>query len=110
MVQNIILCDDHVLLRKGIKNWIETHSTYKVTHEAGSWEEYEKIADSIASMRTALPPGADAATGEQSGYIAIVDISFKMEYMAAAREENCGFEIIHGLTALGNSMHCILEP
>jgi len=37
----------------------------------------------------------------QSGYIAIVDISFKAEYAPAAHEENYGFEIIRRLTALG---------
>ena len=123
MAQNIILCDDHALLRNGIKSWIETHSPYKVTHEAGTWAECEKIIDSIAatirsintsaaecSRETATstpsvrikPRGNDVLAPEaQNGAIAIVDISFKAEYTTAGYEENCGFEIIRRLTALG---------
>ncbi|MGI5115869.1 LuxR C-terminal-related transcriptional regulator [Treponema sp. SP13] len=89
MIPNIILCDDHALLRNGIKSWIETHSKYKVTHEAGTWAECEKI---IEAFRLA---------GSPNNHIAVVDISFKAEYAAAAHEENCGFEIIRRFTALG---------
>ena len=103
MTQNIILCDDHALLRKGIKSWIETHSKYKVTHEAGTWAECEKIIDFIASTTTAIKPQANEtlAPAAQNGSIAIVDISFKAEYTTAGYEEHCGFEIIRRLTALG---------
>ena len=106
MFQNIILCDDHALLRNGIKSWIETHSPYKVTHEAGTWAECEKIIDSIAATTATIKPQANEALAPeaQNGYIAsiaIVDISFKAEYTTAAHEENCGFEIIRRLTALG---------
>lgn len=106
MTQNIILCDDHALLRNGIKSWIETHSPYKVTHEAGTWAECEKIIDSIAATTATIKPQANEALAPeaQNGYIAsiaIVDISFKAEYTTAAHEENCGFEIIRRLTALG---------
>ena len=106
MFQNIILCDDHALLRNGIKSWIETHSPYKVTHEAGTWAECEKIIDSIASITATIKPQANdvLAPEEQNGYIAsiaIVDISFKAEYTTAGYEENCGFEIIRRFTALG---------
>ena len=89
MTQNIILCDDHALLRNGIKNWIETHSKYKVTHEAGTWAECEKIIEAFRS------------SGSPNNHIAVVDISFKAEYSPAAHEENCGFEIIRRFTALG---------
>ena len=103
MSQNIILCDDHALLRNGIKTWIETHSAYKITHEAGTWAECEKIIDSIAATTATIKPQANEALApeEQNGSIAIVDISFKAEYTTAAHEENCGFEIIRRLTALG---------
>jgi len=123
MTQNIILCDDHALLRNGIKSWIETHSPYKVTHEAGSWAECETIIDSIAATITPIntsaaecsretvgstpsaqlkPRANEALTLEaQNSCIAIVDISFKAEYTTAGYEENCGFEIIRRLTALG---------
>jgi len=106
MAQNIILCDDHALLRNGIKSWIETHSPYKVTHEAGTWAECEKIIDSIAATTATIKPQANEALtpGAQNSCItsiAIVDISFKAEYTTAAHEENCGFEIIRRLTALG---------
>ena len=89
MVKNIILCDDHALLRNGIKSWIETHSKYKVTHEAGTWAECEKIIEAFRS------------SGSPNNHIAVVDISFKAEYSPAAHEENCGFEIIRRFTALG---------
>ncbi|MGI0529299.1 LuxR C-terminal-related transcriptional regulator [Treponema socranskii] len=88
MIPNIILCDDHTLLRSGIKSWIETHSKYKVTHEAGTWAECEKI---LEAFRASCSP---------NNYIAVVDISFKAEY-SAAHEENCGFEIIRRFTELG---------
>ena len=103
MTQNIILCDDHALLRNGIKSWIETHSPYKVTHEAGTWAECEKIIDSIASITATIKPQAneEPLPEVRNGFIAIVDISFKAEYTTAAHEENCGFEIIRRLTALG---------
>ena len=94
MVKNIILCDDHVLLRNGIKNWIETHSKYKVTHEAGTWAECEKIIETFGS--------SDCRSSDSpNNHIAVVDISFKAEYTTAAHEENCGFEIIRRFTALG---------
>lgn len=89
MIPNIILCDDHALLRNGIKSWIETHSKYKVTHEAGTWAECEKILEAFRS------------SGSPNNHIAVVDISFKAEYSPAAHEENCGFEIIRRFTALG---------
>ena len=89
MIPNIILCDDHALLRNGIKSWIETHSKYKVTHEAGTWAECEKIVEAFRSA------------GSPNNHIAVVDISFKAEYSPAAHEENCGFEIIRRFTALG---------
>ena len=106
MTQNIILCDDHALLRNGIKSWIETHSPYKVTHEAGTWAECEKIIDSIASITATIKPQANEALAPEAQHgciasIAIVDISFKAEYTTAGYEENCGFEIIRRLTALG---------
>ena len=106
MTQNIILCDDHALLRNGIKSWIETHSPYKVTHGAGTWAECEKIIDSIAATTATIKPQAnEALTPEAQNScitsIAIVDISFKAEYTTAGYEENCGFEIIRRLTALG---------
>ena len=70
MTQNIILCDDHALLWNGIKNWIETHSKYKVRHEIGTWAECKRLADCIAPTIAPINnPGA-----AQSGYIAIVDI------------------------------------
>ena len=106
MFQNIILCDDHALLRNGIKSWIETHSPYKITHEAGTWAECEKIIDFIASTTAAIKPQANEALTPEAqnsciASIAIVDISFKAEYTTAGYEENCGFEIIRRFTALG---------
>ena len=106
MTQNIILCDDHALLRNGIKSWIETHSPYKVTHEAGTWAECEKIIDSIAATTATIKPQAHEALTPKAqngciASIAIVDISFKAEYTTAGYEENCGFEIIRRFTALG---------
>ena len=93
MIPNIILCDDHALLRTGIKSWIETHSKYKVTHEAGTWAECEKIIEAFRASDC-------RSSGSPNNHIAVVDISFKAEY-SAAREENCGFEIIRRFTALG---------
>ena len=66
MSQNIILCDDHALLRNEIKSWIETHSPYKVTHEAGTWAECEKIIDSIAATITSINNPDTALRGTTS--------------------------------------------
>ena len=33
MQKNVILCDDHSLLRNGIKNWIQSYSNFNVTGE-----------------------------------------------------------------------------
>lgn len=33
MQKNIILCDDHSLLRNGIKKWIQSYSNFNVTGE-----------------------------------------------------------------------------
>ena len=95
MKQNLILVDDHAILRDGIKNWIETHSSFRIKYQAGTYSECMKIID-------ALQQEQDTTT-----LIAIVDISFKPE---AARnnqaagfvhEENSGFEIIKMFSALG---------
>ena len=99
MIPNIILCDDHALLRNGIKSWIETHSKYKVTYEAGTWAECEKI---VEAFRASGCRSSDCrSSGSPNNHIAVVDISFKAEYSPAAHEENCGFEIIRRFTALG---------
>lgn len=91
MAKNIILCDDHSLLRNGIKNWIQSYSNFKVTGEAGTWEECKKIAESFSHSKNA----------EDAGCVAIVDISFKAEYTNSGHEEYCGFEIIKMFSALG---------
>lgn len=91
MQKNIILCDDHPLLRNGIKKWIQSYSNFKVTGEAGTWDECKKIAESFSRNKN----GGDATC------IAIVDISFKAEYTNSAHEEYCGFEIIKTFSALG---------
>lgn len=90
MKKNIILCDDHSLLRNGIKNWIQSYSNFKVTGEAGTWDECKKIAESFSRKDSG-----------GSGCIAIVDISFKAEYTNRGHEEYCGFEIIKMFSALG---------
>lgn len=90
MQKNIILCDDHSLLRNGIKKWIQSYSNFKVTGEAGTWDECKKIAESFSRKDSG-----------GSGCIAIVDISFKAEYTNSGHEEYCGFEIIKTFSALG---------
>lgn len=90
MTKNIILCDDHSLLRNGIKKWIQSYSNFKVTGEAGTWDECKKIAESFSRKNSG-----------DSGCIAIVDISFKAEYTNSGHEEYYGFEIIKMFSALG---------
>ena len=91
MTKNIILCDDHSLLRNGIKNWIQSYSNFKVTGEAETLDECKKIAESFSCKKN----GGDAEC------IAIVDISFKAEYTNSRHEEYCGFEIIKMFSVLG---------
>lgn len=97
MIKNIILCDDHPLLRNGIKIWIQSYSNFKITDEAGTWDECKKIAESFSRNKN----GGDA------GCIAIVDISFKAEFTNSGHEEYCGFEIIKMFFALG--IPCIAQ-
>ena len=90
MRQNIILADDHALLRAGIKSWIENHSNFKVTLEAGSYKDCAVIE-------------ADFQKGKFKSleYIAVIDISFKNDGDSALAEENCGFDVIRRLSDLG---------
>ena len=90
MQKNIIICDDHSVLRNGIKNWIQSYSNFKVKGEAGTWDECKKITESFSRKNS----GGSAC-------IAIVDISFKAEYTNSEHEEYCGFEIIKMFSALG---------
>ena len=100
MYQSIILVDDHAVLRNGIKNWIETHSDYKVKYEAGSCSECMEIIEKIKAAEQT------DCHSETSDCIAIVDISFKPDLSTLpngmpVHEENCGFEIIKQFSALG---------
>ena len=87
MTHNIVLFDDHTLLRNGIKNWIETHSDFKIKYEAGTFEDYKDVIDKNK-------------TSKSNSYIAIVDISFKTEHHSQ-HEENYGFEIIKEIREFG---------
>lgn len=83
MTHDVVLFDDHSLLRNGIKNWIETHSDFKIIYEAGT---YEDCLDVIEKLKMA----------QSNSFTAIVDISFKTGH-SAQHEENFGFEIIKQL-------------
>ena len=96
MRQNIILVDDHPLVLKGIKNWIETHSHFEVPLIARTFEECSALEERFSPNTTEhLDP---------SGFIAVVDISFKPSVppgLPSVHEENQGFEIIRSFTAFG---------
>ena len=86
MAQNIILCDDHALLRNGIKNWIETHSTYKITREIGTWAECKKLAVILKKIHD-MPGGSTYAdkfleTGYYSYYYWSSSQNFYNQYIA----------------------------
>ena len=88
MPKNIILVDDHPLVLSGIKNWLEAHSKFSVTHTLKTFEECAEVERIL----------------KQDDFIAIVDISLKKPSsfgLSGGREENQGFEIIRRFTAIG---------
>ena len=48
-MKNLILVDDHKMLRKGIASYIAENSDWKVTKEAESLADVKKIASSLYS-------------------------------------------------------------
>ncbi len=107
MRQNIILVDDHPLVLKGIKNWIETHSHFEVPLIARTFEECSALEERFGSNFNGREYNRidNPAQGlNPSDFVAIVDISFKPSVppgLPSVHEENQGFEIIRSFTAFG---------
>ena len=102
MRNKVILVDDHVALRSGIKNWIEPRSDFKTCIEAGCMADCEEIFKDLAQGKL-----------QAEDFVAVVDISFK-EVAAngtlPSHEENAGFSLIKkfldfGIPSIAFSSH-----
>lgn len=88
MSYDVILVDDHLVLRAGIKSFLSENSDFDVKFEAASYEECEKFFEML-----------DNALIDIKRLIAVVDISFSN--LNNHHEDNVGFEIIKRFSAAG---------
>ena len=91
-MKNLILVDDHKMLRKGIASYITENSDWKVSAEAESLEDVKKIT---TSLYTRTPPHKNPA--EENITVAVVDLQLK----ESEDEKFGGFEAVKELTAVG---------
>lgn len=97
MACNIILVDDHMMLRGGIKSFLTENSDFSVKFEASSLDDCEKIAKEIS--------GSENPDDSPENYVAVVDILFRTQDSDAHYDENRGFEIIKLFSKIG--IRCI---
>lgn len=90
MSYDVILVDDHSVLRAGIKSFLSENSGFDVKFEASSYEECEKLIENFKNSSI-----------NYKNLIAVVDISFSNSNVH--HEENVGFEIIKQFSSLGVS-------
>ncbi len=89
-MKNLILVDDHKMLRKGIASYITENSDWKVSAEAESLADVKKIA-------TSLELSSQNSTNKENITIAVVDLQLK----GSEEEKFGGFEAVKELTAVG---------
>lgn len=89
------MIDDHYLFRKGIAELITRKSDYKITAEAGTPEEADKILKDFTDTQN-----------PEDIVIALVDISFKCT--ESNHEKNYGFEIVKKINQRCPSIKCIM--
>lgn len=91
-MKNLILVDDHKMLRKGIASYITENSDWKVGAEAENLADVKKITDSLYSC---TPPHENSA--EENITVAVVDLQLK----GSEDEKFGGFEAVKELAAAG---------
>lgn len=89
MSYDVILVDDHSVLRAGIKSFLSENSDFDVKFEASSYEECERLIENLKNY------------SNHKNLIAVVDISFSNSN--EHHEENVGFGIIKQFSSLGIS-------
>ncbi len=89
-MKNLILVDDHKMLRKGIASYITENSDWKVSAEAESLEDVKKIA-------TSLELSSQNSTNKENITIAVVDLQLK----GSEEEKFGGFEAVKELAVAG---------
>ena len=89
-MKNLILVDDHRMLRKGIVSYITENSDWKVSAEAESLADVKKIA-------TSLELSSQNSTNKENITVAVVDLQLK----GSEDEKFGGFEAVKELTAVG---------
>ena len=89
-MKNLILVDDHRMLRKGIVSYITENSDWKVSVEAESLADVKKIA-------TSLELSSQNSTNKENITVAVVDLQLK----GSEDEKFGGFEAVKELTAVG---------
>ncbi len=89
-MKNLILVNDHKMLRKGIASYITENSEWKITAEAESLSEVKKIA-------TTLEPLPSSSTSKENITVAVVDLQIQ----GSDQERFGGFEAVKELVAVG---------
>ena len=89
-MKNLILVDDHKMLRKGIASYITENSDWKVSVEAESLADVKKIA-------TSLELGSQNSTNKENITVAVVDLQLK----GSEEEKFGGFEAVKELAGAG---------
>ena len=96
-MKNLILIDDHKMLRKGIASYITENSEWKITAEAESLSDVKKIT---TLLYTRTPPRISTANEkptEENITVAVVDLQLK----GSEDEKFGGFEAVKELAAVG---------
>ncbi len=89
-MKNLILIDDHKMLRKGIASYITENSDWKVTAEAESLDDVKKIATSLGQLQK-------NSSDKENITVAVVDLQLK----GSEDEKFSGFEAVKTLAVAG---------
>ena len=89
-MKNLILVDDHKMLRKGIASYITENSDWKISTEAENLADVKKIATSLKLLSQNSPD-------KENITVAVVDLQLK----GSEEEKFGGFEAVKELAAAG---------
>ena len=92
-MKNLILVDDHKMLRKGIASYIAENSDWKVTKEAESLADVKKIASFLYSCTSPFKNSCE----DENITVAVVDLQLK----GSEEEKFGGFEAVKELATVG---------
>ena len=89
-MKNLILVDDHKMLRKGIASYITENSDWKITAEAENLADVKKITPSLELLSQNSPD-------KENITVAVVDLQLK----GSEEEKFGGFEAVKELATVG---------